>query len=187
MSSVLEKSMNWLGENFDEYKEVYQGARHLFFDLRENGDLPDIDPKDSRHEMFFNEWLLLDFSVYGYNGIPVKERKNFLDIFLEQKVGNLSENEVRFTKNLSRSVFSLYEVIEVEKDFWVIVRDTFREDVLYKVYDFNLSSTISKKMFIMGRVVKEKPQRHIFGGSMNIPLEKGLLNIFTFLFQEDKK
>ena len=187
MSSVIRKSMDWLGENFDTYKEDHEGAWHLFFDPRENGDIPDIDVKDSKHEAFFNEWLLLDFSVFGYDDIPLRDRKSFLDLFLEEKRGSLSQSEVFFAENLSRSIFSLYQVLEVESGAWMILQDTLREDVLYKVYESNTSTLAEKGFYVTARVVEEKPGRHILGGSMSIPLHKELHRYIHFLISGGQK
>ncbi len=187
MSSVIQKSIYWLGKNFDTYREEHEDAWHLFFDIRENGDIPDIDAKDSKHESFFHEWLLLDFSVFGYDNVSAKERRNFLDLFLEDEGKKLSPSELFFAKNLSRSVFSLYQVLEVKEDSHVIIQDTLRNEGLYKVYDSSTSLFVKKKSYIAARVTEEKSKRHIFGGSLGIPLDKELHKYIHFLISGGQK
>jgi hypothetical protein len=161
MQETIRTFQAWLSENIDEYREEFENAAYLFWGNRR--DLPPLERNDDT-EMFFNEWLMLDFSVPGYDKIPAKGRYNFLDCFLKEKGSDLSSGAKVFAKNASKSNVGFYRVLKVNRGKNTKLLDLFGSKEI-TVWDVNLSKVATEGIVVYGRYSKDERGKYIGSGS----------------------
>jgi len=177
MQETIRAFEAWLDANAKNYKTELRNASGLFWSDRE--DLGKIKSGQDT-EMFFNEWLMLDFSVNGYDDVPAGERKNFLDIFLESNRQELSTGAKIFAKNASSSFPNFYRILKSEPGNYTDLEDLFLQKKIRSV-DKNLSFGAKNGEIIYGRFCLDEKNEYIGAGSQNIFVPKELFYIVFHL------
>ncbi len=183
MQETIRAFRAWLEASAKNYKAELQNAGGLFWGDRE--DLETIE-SDEDTEMFFNEWLMLDFSVNGYDNIPAGERKNFLDIFLESSHSELSMGAKTFAQNAKTSFPSFYRILKEKRGSYTDLEDLFLQMKIRSV-DKNLSFCAEKGEIIYGRFCQNEKGEHIGAGSQNIIIPEKLFSNLSFLINSAYK
>ncbi len=161
MQEVVRSFRLWLGENGHHYRDELENASYLFWGDCE--DLGKIKPTQDT-EMFFNEWIMMDFSVPGYDNIPVKKRYSFLDCFLKDKENKLSPAGKIFAKNASKSYVGFYRVLKVSKGENTKLLDLFNGREI-TAWDVNLSKAATEGIIIYGRYSENENEKYIGSGA----------------------
>lgn len=183
MQETIRTFQAWLNGNIDNYREELENAAYLFWGDRE--DLPPIE-RNGDTEMFFNEWLMLDFSVPGYDKIPAKKRYNFLDCFLKEKENALSEDAKIFARNASKSNVGFYRVLEVNRGKNTKLLDLFTGKEIV-VWDVNLSNAAIAGIVVYGRYSKDENGKYIGSGSHGGFLPEPLFQLIHHFVTETHK
>lgn len=177
MQEVIRTFRKWLEKRADFYEDTLADAEDLFWSDRE-----DVAPIDSsqENESFFNEWLMLDFSVNGYDDTPAKERKNFLSLFLKEKPFELSEEGRIFAKNMDESFISFYRVIGIKYGEYIDLEDLFFKEKI-RVWDVNASKNSEKDAILYGRFCKNEEEKYIGAGSHSTYIPEEFFNALNYL------
>lgn len=183
IQEVIRNFREWLEKNQHHFQNELEKANYLFWSDRDDVAPIEIN-KDT--EMFFNEWMMLDFSVPGYDKIPVKKRYNFLDCFLKKEGKNLSAAGKIFAKNASVSNFGFYKVLNVNKGKNTKLKDLFSSKEIV-VWDVNLSNAAIKGVIVYGRYSKDEKNKYIGSGSHGGFLSEALFQIAKLLITETHK
>ena len=154
----------WLDINAKNYKTELRFASLLFWGEREDLAKIEINPDT---EMFFNEWLMLDFSVNGYDNVSAEKRENFLNIFLRDNFSELSEGARIFAQNASISFPSFYKISKIKPGSYTDLNDLFLQKEIRSV-DKNLSWSGSRNKIIYGRFCQNEKKEYIGAGSQNV-------------------
>jgi len=136
--------------------------------------------------MFFNEWTMLDFSVPGYDDIPIKKRYNLLNLFLKENGNKLSMGGKIFAKNASVSHIGFYKVLKVNKGKNTKLKDLFSDKEI-TVWDVNLSNAAVEDVIVYGRYLKDERNKYIGSGSHCVFLSEALFQIARLLITETHK
>ncbi len=74
MQELTRNFLNWLVKNGHNYQDELENAFDLFW-----VNCADLSPikRNKDTEIFFNEWLMMDFSVPGYDNIPARKKKKY--------------------------------------------------------------------------------------------------------------
>ncbi len=94
------------------------------------------------HNLAFNIWLSFDFMD--------KSGKSFIDKFLDKKGKLLTSNEREILIERNKSNISLFEVIEIDKEF-IKVMDLFQHKY-HTLWEPDLSAALNENDLIFGRV-----------------------------------
>ncbi len=173
----------WLDANANNYKTELRNAGKLFWGDREG--IRRIIPNQET-EMFFNEWLIMDFAVNGYDGIPAAKRKNFLDIFLEGNSSDLSKEARIFAENTTKSFLSFYKIKKAKSGSFTDIEDLFSGSEIRTV-DKNLSKAAKKNQIICGRFCRNERDEYIGAGSQNLFIPEDLFNLLRDLIGQAYK
>lgn len=94
------------------------------------------------HELAFNVWLSFDFvDKYG---------QSFIDKFLKEKSHTVSKNEREILVERNNSNVSLFEIIDMDKEF-IHVIDLFQHKY-YTLWEPDLSSALNVDDLVFGRI-----------------------------------
>lgn len=94
------------------------------------------------HQLAFNIWLSFDFVD--------RSGRSFIDRFLDDKGHLLSTNELEILNKRNQSNISLFEIINIDKEF-IKVMDLFQHKY-YTLWEPDLSSALNINDLIFGRV-----------------------------------
>lgn len=183
MQEVIRGFYKWLDREEINYKDEFERAADLFWGKR--SDLSNII-QSSDSEIFFNEWLMLDFSVSGYDGIPTSKRKNFMNVFLYNKEKQLSEAGKTFAKNISKSFPSFSRITGVKRGAYTNMIDLFSGKEIM-VWDVNLSRSAVKGMIIHGRHCQNEEGKYIGAGAKVTFVPSPVFEILKHLINETFK
>jgi len=179
MQETIRTFRKWLTKSHKNYQEELDAAHSLFWEERE-----DVEPIEYNQdtEMFFNEWLMLDFPVNGFDNIPARERVNFINVFLKENKSRLSKSAQIFAKNASESFLSFYKVVDVKPEEYTNLKDLFFGNQIRSV-DINLSRGACIGQIICGRFCQNEKGKYIAAGSQNITIPEKLFEILSRLIR----
>lgn len=179
MTEMISKFHRWLKANQGKYQEELENARYLFWASRP--DLPDIE-MSRETEMFFNEWRMFDFSVPGYDSVPVEEWTSFLDMFLDNGRARLSPAATAFARQARRSYAGFYQVLATRPGESVTLKDLFQENT-FQAWDSNLSAKTRAGDIFYGRFCPNEEGKHIAAGSQNLPISEHIWRDLNYLIR----
>jgi len=119
--TVITKASHFIGT--PKYQKETAKSLDIFFDVGKDEclDIDKITPVDSVN---FMAWFIYDY-------ILEKEKVTPLNLFLQKRGGDITENERRLIKYLVDSHLSLYEVLDVEHaDDWIEIEDVFSSGIV---------------------------------------------------------
>ncbi|OZV10929.1 hypothetical protein CIW83_17325 [Tissierella sp. P1] len=97
---------------------------------------------EQKHTLAFNVWISIDFMG--------KDGKTFIEKFLEEKSGVLTEQEKDILIERNKSNISLFEVLDIDGEFIKVV--DLLQNKSYKLWEPELAHTISIGDFALARV-----------------------------------
>ena len=169
----------WLVVNEDWFETGLADAKMVFWGDREG--LEPIGREDDAVSIF-KEWLALDYSINGCEGVPYAKRRNILSVFLDEFGKDLDPESLAFATSVSASSPSLYRVVSVDSAGNVTLDDTFSEERIEVTNpNLNLNRAIVPELSFLSRFAKDASGAYVRIGAQTFFLSPEEANDLLFL------
>ena len=150
-------------------------------------DADDIDELLGEHRaLMLRRYILEDFCTVEFGE---KEKQNIVDVYLEKRGWRENVPGKRYLEAIRQSVVSLYEVVEVDPDGAVTLRDRFRDDDPVVLAKERALEDLGQGSYIAGRIVVINGDPWLADGHLSISPEivTDILEAFDEWLDESKR